>query len=88
MYSNGKIVKDIITELTSSGITVKGKPFKNNAIYKMLRNEKYIGMLVYRRLSPIYNRASVISALPNNNSRRLLWKIKQTIRQTKIPRQI
>ena len=47
MYSNGKIVRDIITELTSSGITVKGKPFKHNAIYKMLRNEKYIGIYRY-----------------------------------------
>ena len=45
-YSTGKIVREIIEELTARGVTHLGKPFKANTIYKILRLEKYIG--IYR----------------------------------------
>lgn len=46
-YSKGVFVKDIIAELTAKGITYKGRPFANNTVYDILRNEKYSG--VYKK---------------------------------------
>ena len=46
-YASGKICRDIIDGLTDDGIYGRdGKPFGRNAIYGMLRNERYTG--VYR----------------------------------------
>lgn len=45
-YANGVFVKDIIKTLTEKNIFYKGKPFVNNSVYNILRNEKYSG--VYR----------------------------------------
>ncbi len=45
-YSKGVYVKDIIKALTAKGYLYKGKPFKSNIIYNILKNEKYSG--IYR----------------------------------------
>ena len=45
-YSAGVYVKDIIADLSSRGIFYYGKPFVQNTIYKILKNERYSG--IYR----------------------------------------
>ena len=45
-YSAGVYVKDIIADLSSRGIFYYGKPFVQNTIYKILKNERYLG--IYR----------------------------------------
>ncbi len=51
-YSTGKIVREIIEELTARGVTHMGKPVKANTIYKILRLEKYIG--IYRHGDEVF----------------------------------
>lgn len=46
-YNNGKTIPDIIEVLDARGIKYKGETFKKNFIYRMLRNEKYIGITKY-----------------------------------------
>lgn len=47
-YANGRIVKDIIAELSALGLKNKyGKPFAKNTVYRMLRMEKYTGIVRY-----------------------------------------
>ena len=45
-YSAGVFVKDIIADLSAKGIFYYGKPFVQNTIYKILKNERYSG--IYR----------------------------------------
>jgi len=48
MYASGMFVKDIIADLTNRGIYHKnGKPFTRATMYKMLKNEKYLGKAVF-----------------------------------------
>lgn len=51
-YAAEKIVKEIIADLTSQGISRKGKPFAPNTIYNILKTERYIG--IYRYKGEIY----------------------------------
>lgn len=44
-YASGVYVRDIISDLTNKGIFRHGKPFAENTIYRLLQNEKYIGIL-------------------------------------------
>lgn len=46
-YLSGKIVREIIADLTEKGVFYKGKPFVQNTVYKILRLEKYIGICRY-----------------------------------------
>lgn len=43
-YSIGVYIKDIIASLTARGILYCGKPFIQNTVYKILRNERYSGI--------------------------------------------
>lgn len=44
MYANGHMANEIIDVLTERGVMNNtGKPFRTNAIYKILHNSKYIG---------------------------------------------
>lgn len=44
MYANGHMANEIIDVLTERGVMNNtGKPFRSNAIYKILHNSKYIG---------------------------------------------
>ena len=45
-FANGVYVKDIIANLTERGILNRGKPFARNTVYRLLDNEKYVG--IYR----------------------------------------
>lgn len=48
MSANGASYGDIIDELNARGkLTKRGKPFGKNSLYEILRNEKYVGVLVY-----------------------------------------
>ena len=51
-YAAGKVVREIIGELTARGVTHMGKPFKLNTVYKILRLEKYIG--IYRHGDEVF----------------------------------
>ena len=42
--ASGVEIKDIMKHLESKGISNRGKPFARTTVYKMLRNEKYIGI--------------------------------------------
>lgn len=49
MYSNGKIVAEIINHLNDRGYkTSLGKPFNKNSITRILRNKKYIGTYTFK----------------------------------------
>ena len=52
-YAMGVFVKDIIKTLTAKGILYHGKPFVNNTVYKILKNERYSG--IYRHNGEIYD---------------------------------
>lgn len=43
-YANNVIVKDIIAALTEKGILKNGKPFAQNTVFGILKNEKYTGV--------------------------------------------
>ena len=43
-YACDRTVSEIISSMTAKGMLHNGKPFKNTAIYKMLKNERYIGI--------------------------------------------
>lgn len=48
MYAAGKAYREIIEALNREGIRTKtGRPFGNNSLHDILKNEKYIGVLVY-----------------------------------------
>lgn len=48
MYAAGSSYREIIAELNRRGMTTKtGKPFGSNSLHDLLKNEKYIGILVY-----------------------------------------
>lgn len=51
-YASGTYVKDIINNLTTRGIYRHNKPFAENTIYRMLKNEKYSG--IFRHGDEIY----------------------------------
>lgn len=56
-YASGIYVKDIIQSLTDRGILNRGKKFVQNTIYKILKNEKYFGVVrvngeVYTNIFP------------------------------------
>jgi DNA invertase Pin-like site-specific DNA recombinase len=53
-YLSGKIVREIIGDLTKQGVLYKGKPFVQNTVYKILRLEKYIGVVRYEE-DGVYN---------------------------------
>ena len=47
-YASGKSYREIIAGLNADGLkTKRGNPFGSNSLHDMLRNEKYIGTLVY-----------------------------------------
>lgn len=52
-FAKGVYVKDIITSLTVKGILNRGKPFARNTIYKILKNEKYVG--IYRFKDEVFD---------------------------------
>ena len=50
-YANGKTYREIIAGLNADGHTTKsGKPFGANSLHDMLKNEKYVGTLVYGKV--------------------------------------
>jgi len=77
-YLNGRIVKDIVQELNDRGIKNKqGRPFAINSVYRMLRVEKYIGVVRYGdeifadTLPPIidYETFAAVQAIVESNKR-------------------
>jgi DNA invertase Pin-like site-specific DNA recombinase len=52
-YASGKTVADISRELNARGILNRGKYFRVDALYKILRQEKYTG--IYRINGKTYN---------------------------------
>ena len=45
-YADGRVVKDILTELNNRGLKNKqGRKFATNSLYRMLRTEKYAGIV-------------------------------------------
>ncbi|MGM9646441.1 MAG: recombinase family protein [Eubacteriales bacterium] len=43
-YAAGRLVTDILAELHEKGILNRGQPFARNTLYKLLKNEKYVGI--------------------------------------------
>jgi len=46
-YAEGKVAREIAEELNNAGLTHKGKPFLEHAIYTILSNVAYIGITKY-----------------------------------------
>ena len=91
-YSTGKIVREIIEELTARGVTHLGKPFKANTIYKILRLEKYIGIYrhgeevftnIYPQIVPteLFNRVQTMLAKNKigSSSREVVFLLKKKV---------
>lgn len=50
-YAAGSTITEIITWLNEQGIrTTRGQPFTKNSLNKLLKNEKYIGLYIYKDL--------------------------------------
>lgn len=50
-YADGLPYREIIAGLNADGLTTKsGKPFGSNSLHDMLKNEKYIGTLIYGKV--------------------------------------
>ena len=47
-YADGKQIKDIVYDLTSKGITNRGKPLTYHFINRVLKNRRYIGEYTFR----------------------------------------
>ncbi len=43
-FAKGVYIKDIIKALNEKGVTNKGKPLPQNTVYKILKNDKYLGI--------------------------------------------
>lgn len=63
-YYSGKVVREIIDELTEKGVLYHGKRFIENTIFKILHNEKYIGIARYD--DGVYN--NIFPALIDKNT--------------------
>lgn len=51
MYASGSTISQITNHLNEQGIrTTKGKPFTKNSLTALLKNEKYIGLYIYKDL--------------------------------------
>lgn len=51
MYANGSTISQITNYLNEQGIrTTRGKPFTKNSLTALLKNEKYIGLYIYKDL--------------------------------------
>ena len=49
LYAQGKTISQIIRLLNERGLrTLRGRPFTNNSLRSMLKNEKYIGVYTYK----------------------------------------
>ena len=49
LYAQGKTISQIIRILNEKGLrTLRGRPFTNNSLRTMLKNEKYIGVYTYK----------------------------------------
>lgn len=50
-YASGKTYREIIADLNRDGLTTrKGNPFGTNSLHDLLKNKKYIGILVYGKV--------------------------------------
>lgn len=47
-YAAGKIVREILEDLNQQGVTFRGKAFNEKSVYRMLAQEKYIGISRYK----------------------------------------
>lgn len=63
-YYSGKVVREIIDGLTEKGVLYHGKRFIENTIFKILHNEKYIGIARYD--DGVYN--NIFPALIDKNT--------------------
>lgn len=75
-YNTGIIVKDIINALHAQGLSNRGKPFMKNTIYRMLVNEKYIG--IYRHKGEVFT-----NIYPPIVSKELFQVIQQKVESNK-----
>lgn len=49
LYARGQTIAQIIRILNEKGLrTLRGRPFTNNSLRTMLKNEKYIGVYTYK----------------------------------------
>lgn len=74
-YASGKLGKTIYQELNEKGILYRGKPFGRTTIYRLLANEKYIGIFrhgdevftnIYPRIVPQETFEAVKSKIESN----------------------
>ena len=75
-FANGVYVKDIIAKLTERGILNRGKPFARNTVYRLLDNEKYIG--IYR-----HGEEAIENIYPPIVSRELFARVREKTKANK-----
>ena len=75
-YSTGVYVKDILKALNEKGVIHRGKPFANNTIYGILKNEKYSG--TYKRGNEIFEKT-----FPRIVPQEVFEKVRKKVEQNK-----
>ena len=87
-YADGRSYREIIAGLNSDGLkTKRGNAFGNNSLHDLLKNEKYIGVLVYGAVpyredgtrnshaAPSENTIRIEDALPPIISKELFYQV-------------
>ena len=71
-YADGRSYRQIIAGLNADGLkTKRGKPFGANSLHDLLKNEKYIGVLIYGAIPYRENGTRNTHAAPSENAIRI-----------------
>lgn len=75
LYAKGKTMAEIIRELNQRGLRTKwGRPFTNNSLRTVLKNEKYIGIYTYK------DEIRIEDAIPPIVEPELFYKVQEMLR--------
>lgn len=76
-YASGKVAREIIETLHQRGLSHRGKPFLSNAVYKILRNTRYIGVYYH-------NEKKYTNAFPPIVSEELFHTVQSMLAKNKL----
>ena len=75
LYSKGQTITQIIRTLNANGLrTLRGRPFTNNSLRTMLKNEKYIGIYTYK------DEIRIEGAIPPIVEKETFYKVQELLR--------
>lgn len=78
MYAAGHTVSEVVGELNRKGLRNRqGKPFTQNSLYSMLKNEKYTGVYTYK------DEIKIEGGIPALINKELFLKVQKMLRKNK-----